>query len=165
MMNWGPMLRRYSQLPSPAEEYVYLDGNGFYASLWNYANVCVCAGGARDRQQFTWGWHGKNRTHNAVYADAHAVPTLFEVRTDVERFDENTGTVIHSGEFNLRGGTAHNFRYSPGDVPGAWRHAAAATFCLRGEGWKNHAQPAPTTWTPGVLWRPSAMETLVPKSG
>ena len=155
VMSWGPMLRPYSQNPSPSEQYLYLDGNGFYAVFWNFANVCGCSIGFDDDQAYTWGWHGRNRVHNAGYADGHAEPTLFEVRTDVGQggFDSSTGTVIHSGEFVMRGGTAYNFLYSPGEVPGAWPHDAAATFCLRGDGWKNHAQPAPTTWTPGLLWQ------------
>ena len=154
VMSWGTMLRPYSQNPSPGEQYLYLDGNGFYSVFWNFADVCDCSQGNNDDQAYTWGWHGRNRVHNAGYVDGHAVPTLFEIRTDVGDggFDSSTGTVVHSGEFVMRGGTAYNFLYSPGEVPGAWAHNSAATFCLRGPNWRNHAQSAPTTWTPGLLW-------------
>ena len=154
-MSWGPMLRPYSQNQATSEQYLYLDGNGFYASLWNFANVCGCPNGTDDVEAYTWGWHGRNRVHNAAFVDGHAASTLFEVRTDVADydFDETTGTVIHSGQFVMRGGMAYNFRYSPGEVPGAWAHVTAATFCLKGDGWQNHAQPAPTMWTAGLLWQ------------
>lgn len=150
-IGWGPYLRPYSQIPEPSLQYVYLDGNGFYGALWNHANICACVAGVKHRHTSTWGWHGRNRTHNAAYADGHARPTLFEVRTDVDGFEEWAGRVTHSGNFALRGGTAHDFPYNPGGPLNPWEQDVAATYCVQGAGWKNHSQPAPATWTGGLL--------------
>ena len=150
VIGWGAFLRKYSQIPAPSQQYLYLDGNGFYSCFWNQANVCGCAGGTDDLESYTFGWHGRNRVHNAGYADGHGQATVFEIRTDADGFDTATAQVTHSGEFALRGGEAYNFYFSPGESP--WNHSSAATFCVRGDGWRNHSQPAPTSWTPGLLW-------------
>ena len=149
---WGAMFRPYSQVPFPSEQYLYMDGNGFYAAFWNMANISGNVGGAEDLEAYTWGWHGRNRTHNAAYVDGHAVPTLFEVRTDVTSFDSSTRQVVHTGNFDLRGGTAYNFIYAASEESGAWPHAAAAAFALKGPGWRNNSQPAPASWTAGLIW-------------
>ena len=82
-------------------------------------------------------------------SDSSSAQTTLQVATS---FDNSTGAVVHSGNFDLRGGTAYNFLYAASEESGAWPHSAAAAFALKGPGWRNNSQPAPASWTPGLLW-------------
>ena len=61
--------------------------------------------------EYTTGWHGVLREHNVAYADGHAKKALYEVRSDVTGVN-NDGTVTHSGDFTLRGGTTESMIYN-----------------------------------------------------
>lgn len=140
VVSWGSYLHKYSSFPAPAQQYVYLEGNAFYACFYNQHNLGNAAG-TDDLEAYAFGWHGTAREHTAAYADGHAAPTLFEVVTDVNAANAD-GTVVHTGEFVKRGGTASDIVDFNGGVSG-WTFGDAISFLVGGPGWVNHSQTVP----------------------
>lgn len=100
------------------------------------------------------GWHGAMRQHNVAYADGHAKSAKYEVRSDVTGFT-GTGTVTHSGNFTLRGGTVENMMYNANpEDPAQYTFGQIGMFLVSGPWGTSHCQPAPYTYTPGLLWPP-----------
>ncbi|MCH8852053.1 MAG: prepilin-type N-terminal cleavage/methylation domain-containing protein [Planctomycetes bacterium] len=142
--SFGPYLRRYSSIPNTGRVVVYKEGNAFYTHFWNL-------GGSEDTE-YTMGWHGILRQHNVAYADGHAKSANYEVRSDVTGYS-GTGTVTHSGNFTLRGGTVENMIYNSNpEDPSQFSFAQIAEFLVSGPWGTSHCQPAPYTYTPGLLW-------------
>ena len=142
--SFGPYLRRYSSIPNTGRVVVYKESNAFYTHFWNL-------GGSEDTE-YTMGWHGILRQHNVAYADGHAKSAKYEVRSDVTGYS-GTGTVTHSGNFTLRGGTVENMIYNANsEDPSQLSFSAIGGFLLSGPWGTSHCAPAPYTYTPGLLW-------------
>ena len=142
--SFGPYLRRYSSIPNTGRVVVYKESNAFYTHFWNL-------GGASDTE-YSMGWHGILRQHNVAYADGHAKSAKYEVRSDVSGYSDD-GTVTHSGNFTLRGGTVHNMIYKSNTEDSApFTFSQIGGFLVSGPWGTSHCQPAPYTYTPGLLW-------------
>ncbi len=142
--SFGPYLRRYEAIPNPGDVVVYKESNAFYTHFWRLL-------GAQDTE-YTMGWHGVLRQHNVAYADGHAKTVRYEVRSDVTGTNTD-GTVTHSGEFTLRGGTTANMIYnSNAEDSSPFTFGDIGRFLVSGPWGRSHCQPAPYTYTPGLLW-------------
>lgn len=138
----GPYLRPYSQVPTPSRRTLLKESKGYYGSGWNQ-----WFGPQRDDKQFTWGNHGKLRSHMTAFVDGHAEEILYEVRTDAEGFDFQ-----HTGRFALRGGRLEDVAVNGIDEFGnEWSFSNLAHLMFSGPGWADHCFPAPAV-QPGPRW-------------
>lgn len=140
-VSFGVLFHDYGAVPNPGSTTTFIENKGFYACFWNNWRL----GGDQD---YTWGNHGTLREHNVGFADGHASPVLFEVRTDVDGVGAND-EVTHSGDFALRGGTTESMGWNPNPLLdeddqqfNVWAH-----LLLSGPGRQNHCLPAPCTIT------------------
>ena len=127
----GAWMRPYSQIVRTSRVTLLTETNGFYASGWN-----AVAGGSLG--EFTMGNHGVLRKHNTAFVDGHATPILFEVRTDISGVTD--GRVVHSGEFQIRGGVVENVDVNSPDgstIGNLWH------LIYAGPNFQNHCFPAP----------------------
>ncbi len=146
--SFGPFLRQYSAIPTPSRVVTYLESNGFYAALWNYLGGEIDNAG----EAYTFGWHGKPRQFNVSYADGHVNPALFEVRTNASGVS-GVGQVTYGPNYELRGGTVTNMLYNTNlEDPNAYTFGDIGRYLVSGPWGVNHCQPAPYTYTPGLLW-------------
>ena len=76
------------------------------------------------------------RKHLTCFADQHAEPILFEVRTNVKWFNAN-GELTY-GDWKLRGS-----RLEAWDVPPPHSLNDLAHLVYSGPGWRDHCFPAP----------------------
>jgi len=142
--SFGPYLRRYSSIPNTGNVVVYKEGNAFYTHFWSLL-------GSED-SDYAMGWHGILRQHNVAYADGHAKSAKYEVRSDVTGTSDD-GTVNHSGNFTLRGGTVENMMYNSNpEDPSAFTFGQIGYFLVSGPWGTSHCQPAPYTYTQGLIW-------------
>ena len=145
VLSFGAILRKYEQVPTPAKITTYVESRGFYSAFWNNWRL----GGEQD---FAFGNHGRVREHYVAFADAHAAPVLYEVRTNIIDADPQ-GQVTGGDTYALRGGTTESTLWTPpspgNDGFGGWAH-----LLMSGPGWKNHCQPAPPTVTEGLVGIP-----------
>ncbi|MCH8968715.1 MAG: prepilin-type N-terminal cleavage/methylation domain-containing protein [Planctomycetes bacterium] len=144
----GPWLRPYSQIPNVSKVTMLKETHGFYASGWNgwYQPQ-------NDPETYAMGNHGIMRQHNVGFADGHAKPVKYEVRTDAVRSGDE---VMHTGNFRIRGG-----RLEPVQVNGYYvqNNGEAQLYTLgfighlmwNGPGWADHCFPAPA-YQPGPVW-------------
>ena len=142
--SFGPYLRRYSSIPNTGRVVVYKESNAFYTHFWSLEGI--------EDTEYTMGWHGILRQHNVAYADGHAKSAKYEVRSDVVGTNDD-GTVTHSGNFTLRGGTVENMIYNSNpEDPSQFTFGQVGRFLVSGPWGTSHCQPAPYTYTPGLLW-------------
>lgn len=143
----GPWLRPYTQIPNVSKVSVLKETHGFYASGWNR-----WLSQQNDPDSYTMGNHGILRQHNVGFADAHAAPVKYEVRTDAIG---SSGEVVHTGNFKIRGG-----RLEPVQVNGYYlQDGESVLYTLgmlghlmwNGPGWADHCFPAPAH-QPGPVW-------------
>ncbi len=167
VVSWGSYLRKSSSVVDPSTMYVYLEGNGFYAAMWNRLSQAGLNGsGSQDEglspdgqnadyDSFRYGWHGEFQTHNGSFADGHAGSMKFAVETNINSLTlEDCGSdfsaCARSGApYQLRGGTYYSipdFSGSSIDPEPRWSYGYGGFF-LRGDGWRNNAQPSPGTYT------------------
>ncbi len=140
----GPWLRPYTQIPTASKISLLKETHGFYASAWN-----GWFSPQNDPDRYTMGNHGILRQHNVGFADAHAGPVKYEVRTDAFG---GGGGVVHTGNFDIRGG-----RLEPVQVNGFAQDGDPYTLgqlghlMRNGPGWADHCFPAPA-YQPGPVW-------------
>ncbi|MCZ6652402.1 MAG: hypothetical protein O7D91_05175, partial [Planctomycetota bacterium] len=144
----GAWMRPMSQIPNPSRVLMISETKNSGNEYWNGWQF----GGDR----YNWGWHGKIRTHNHTFADGHARPVEFSVRTNV--IDIVSEIELSYGQFALRGGhtvvvsvTGGNnlyFSWTFGP-PDATR---IGHLLMTGDGWVNHTFPAPAVDT-GIIWQ------------
>ena len=140
----GPWLRPYTQIPNASKIALLKETHGFYASGWNRWLPAQ-----NDPESYTMGNHGMLRQHNVGFADAHAEPIKYEVRTDA--IGSGNG-VLHTGNFDIRGG-----RLEPVQVNGYAQDGTPYTMgqighlMWNGPGWADHCFPAPA-YQPGPVW-------------
>lgn len=140
----GPWLRPYSQIPYPGKATVLKETHGFYASGWNRWFVPQ-----NYPKDYAMGNHRTLRQHNVAFADGHARPILYEVRTDAELSGEE---VIHTGNFAIRGGRLEPVQVNGLDAGGApYRLGSIGHLLFSGPGWTEHCFPAPA-YQPGPKW-------------
>ncbi len=140
----GPWLRPYSQIPNVSKVVMLKETHGFYASGWNRWLQAQ-----NDPESYTMGNHGILRQHNVGFADGHAKPVTYEVRTDAIG---SGGQVVHTGEFDIRGGRLEPVQvngYSQGGTP--YSMGQLGHLMWNGPGWADHCFPAPA-YQPGPVW-------------
>ena len=144
-VSWGVLLRKHEQIPTPGKITMYLESRGFYNAFWN--NWLL--GGPQD---FSFGNHGTVREHNVAFADGHAVPVLYEVRTNITGVQEGGG-IVYGGGYSLRGGTTERMLWNPPWMldPQDWDFSDWAHLLMSGPGWQNHCVPSPATVTVGLV--------------
>ncbi len=139
----GPWLRPYTQIPYPGKTTMLKETHGFYASGWNGLLI-------GDPNEYAMGNHGVLRQHNVAFADAHAKPVLFEIRTD---YDYQGGAIVHTGVFRLVGGGPEPTTLNGVDPNSGspWTLAELYHLLFSGPGWTDHCFPAPSV-APGITW-------------
>lgn len=142
----GPWLRPYTQIPNVSKVSVLKETHGFYASGWNgwYQPQ-------NDPETYTMGNHGILRQHNVGFADGHAKPVKYEVRTDAI----GGNSVTHTGNFDIRGGRLEpvqvNGYYMQGGVSYQYTLSMLGHLMWNGPAWADHCFPAPA-YQPGPIW-------------
>jgi prepilin-type N-terminal cleavage/methylation domain-containing protein len=139
----GPWLRPYTQIPNPGKTTMLKETKGFYASGWNGLLI-------GDPKEYAMGNHGILRQHTVAFADGHASPVLYDIRTD---FAFSGGKIIHTGNFRQAGGGPEPVEVNGVDPNSgnAWTLGALYHLMYAGPGWIEHCFPAPSV-SPGITW-------------
>ncbi len=144
----GAWMRPMSQIPNPSRVLLISESKNRGNEYWN---SWVFGG-----DSYNWGWHGKIRTHNHAFADGHAQPVEFSVRTNVAGIASEIE--LSYGQFALRGGHTVVVSVTGGnDAYFSWTFGPPVTtqvghLLMTGDGWVNHTFPAPALDT-GIIWQ------------
>ena len=144
----GAWMRPMSQIPNPSRVLLISETKNRSNEYWN--------GWEFEGDNYNWGWHGKLRTHNHTFADGHARPVEFSVRTNVTGIASEIELIY--GQFALRGGHTVVVSVTGGNnLYFSWTFGPPTAtrighLLMTGDGWVNHTFPAPAVDT-GIIWQ------------
>ena len=152
VVSWGVLLRKHEQVPTPSKITMYLESRGFYSAFWN--NWAFSPNGNNDTD-YAFGNHGTVREHNVAFADAHAAPVKYDVRTNITGV-QGTGEINYGSTYRFRGGTTERMLWNPPWMlpQSDWGFGTWAHLLMSGPGWQNHCVPSPPTVTEGLVQIP-----------